>query len=75
MPYTPQQNAIAKRRNQTLFNMIRYMMSYLEMSLQFWGETLSAVTYILNRVYTNAKSLTPYNIRTGTKSDLSKLKV
>ena len=55
--------------------MLKSMMSYSEMSLQFWGEALSTTTYILNRVHIKAKPLTPYEIWTGTKSDLSKLKV
>ena len=54
MPYTLQQNRIAKRRNWTLLDMTRSMMSSLEMSIQFLGEALSKATYILNKVFTKA---------------------
>lgn len=54
MPYTSQQNGIAKRRSWTLLDMTRSMMSSLEMSIQFLGEALSKATYILNKVFTKA---------------------
>lgn len=75
MPYTPQQNKIIERRNQTILDMMKLMMSYSEMSLQLQRETFSAVAYILNGVHKKANSLTPDEIWTGTKHDLSKLKV
>ncbi|KAL0325295.1 UNVERIFIED_CONTAM: hypothetical protein Sradi_5098800 [Sesamum radiatum] len=42
-PGTPQLNCVAKRRNRTLLDMIRSMMSFTELSLSFWGYVLETV--------------------------------
>ena len=34
---TPQQNGVAERRNRTLLDMIRSMMSFSTLPLSFWG--------------------------------------
>jgi hypothetical protein len=40
MPYKPQQNGIAERRNRTLMEMTRSMMDYTDLPVHFWGEAL-----------------------------------
>ena len=75
MPYTPEQNGVAERRNQTLMDMSRSMMAYADLSLNFWGEALSTSSYILNRITTKSKKLTPFEYWTGHKPDLSNLTV
>ena len=60
MPYKPQQNGIADRRNKTLMDMTRSMMAYAKLPNNFQGEALSTATYILNRIKTKTKPLTPY---------------
>ncbi|KAM1189908.1 hypothetical protein ACFX2J_025523 [Malus domestica] len=75
MPYTPQQNGIAERRNRTLMDMMQSMMSYADLPLHFLGEVLATAAYILNKVHTKAKPLTPYELWHGRKPDLSNLKV
>ena len=42
-PRTPQQNGVAERRNHTLLDMTRSMMSYSELPLFLWGYTLETV--------------------------------
>ncbi|KAK4411887.1 Copia protein [Sesamum angolense] len=37
IPYTPQQNGIAERRNQTLLEMARSMMAQANIPISFWG--------------------------------------
>ncbi|KAL0462295.1 UNVERIFIED_CONTAM: hypothetical protein Slati_0117100 [Sesamum latifolium] len=39
-PRTPQRNGVAERRNRTLMNMVRSMMSFTELPPSFWGYTL-----------------------------------
>ncbi|KAL0286960.1 UNVERIFIED_CONTAM: hypothetical protein Scaly_2779200 [Sesamum calycinum] len=39
-PVMPQLNGVAKRRNQTLLNMVWSMMSFTELLLSFWGYAL-----------------------------------
>jgi hypothetical protein len=75
MPYKPQQNGISERRNRTLMDMTRSMMAYADLPIHFWGEALSTAAYILNRVKTKSKLLTPYEYWTGLKPDIDNLKV
>ena len=67
-PGMPQQNDVAERRNRTLLDMIRSMMSYSELPLFLWGYTLETAMYILffgtlvnrsKRRYTNVQGTYP----------------
>ena len=49
-PGVPQQNGVAERRNRTLTDMVRSMMSYSDLPNSFWGYALETTTYILNLV-------------------------
>jgi Reverse transcriptase (RNA-dependent DNA polymerase) len=55
-PYSPQQNGVVERRNQTVLGMARSMMKSMCVPSEFWGEAVTTVVYILNRATT--KSLT-----------------
>ena len=37
IPYTPRQNGIVKRRNRTLLDMVRSMMTHANLPISFWG--------------------------------------
>ena len=50
MPSTPRQNSIAKRRNQTLLDMVHSMFSNSSLPDYLWGEALRMTAYILNQV-------------------------
>nr|GEV83996.1 hypothetical protein [Tanacetum cinerariifolium] len=50
-PYTPQHNGVSDRRNRTLLNMVRSMMSLATLPLSFWDYALEYVTRILNMVW------------------------
>ena len=56
-------------------DMSRSMMAYADLSLNFWGEAFSTSSYILNRITTKSKKLTPFEYWTGHKPDLSNLTV
>jgi hypothetical protein len=56
-------------------DMIRSMMAYADLQIVFWGEALSIAAYILNIVKTKSKPLTPFEIWTGHKPDMTNLKV
>ena len=71
MPGTPQQNGVAKRRNMTLIEMVRSMVSNSNLLVSMWGEALKMVMYILNRVPTKAISKTPFALRTNRKPSLN----
>ncbi|GJS38934.1 putative RNA-directed DNA polymerase [Tanacetum coccineum] len=51
-PYTPQHNGVSERRNQTLLDVVRSMMSLTTLPMSFWGYALESVARILNMVPT-----------------------
>jgi transposase InsO family protein len=60
-PYSPQQNGVVERRNQTVVGMARALLKQREMPAVFWGEAVLMAVYSLNRSPTKAlDSRTPY---------------
>ena len=50
MPSTPQQNGVAERRNRTLLDMVRSMLSNSCLPVSLWMYGLKIVMYLLNRI-------------------------
>nr|ADB85411.1 putative retrotransposon protein [Phyllostachys edulis] len=73
-PGTPQWNGVSERRNRTLLDMVRSMMSQSDLPLQFWGYALETVAFTLNRVPSKTVKKTPYEIWTGKSPGLSFLR-
>jgi transposase InsO family protein len=48
-PYSPQQNGVVERRNQTIVGMARSMLKGRNVPAAFWGEAVSTAVFILNR--------------------------
>ncbi|GJE85703.1 hypothetical protein PsYK624_017820 [Phanerochaete sordida] len=72
----PQQNGIAERFNRVLSEGITAMLSEAGLSASFWGETLSALVYVLNRCPTAAlPDNTPFEAFCGRKPDVSHLRI
>ena len=61
-PGTPQLNGVSERRNRTLLDMVRSMMSRIELPISFWGYALNSVILILNKVSSKFVQHTPYEI-------------
>ena len=57
-PRTPQLNGVTERRNRTLLDMVRSMMSRAALPITFWGYALETAAHILNRVPTKKVSKT-----------------
>ncbi|GJR65176.1 retrotransposon protein, putative, ty1-copia subclass [Tanacetum coccineum] len=74
-PYTLQHNGVSERRNRTLVDMVRSMMSQTTLSKSFWDYALEFITYILNIVTTKKVEKTPYEVWHGKAPKLSYLKV
>ena len=74
-PGTPQQNGVAERRNRTLLDMVRLMMSLSTLPISFWGYALEIETYILNMVSSKPISKTPMEMWTGQKLILSHIRI
>ncbi|GKE46925.1 retrotransposon protein, putative, ty1-copia subclass, partial [Tanacetum coccineum] len=74
-PYTPQNNGVFERRNRTLLDMVRSMMSQTTLPESFWDYALETAACILNMVPTKMVDKTPYEIWHGQAPKLSYLKV
>lgn len=74
-PYTPQQNGVVERRNQTVVEMARCMLKGMAVPAVFWGEAVKAAVYILNRAPTrNLNGVTPYELWHGKKPSVAHLR-
>ncbi|GJS84618.1 zinc finger, CCHC-type containing protein [Tanacetum coccineum] len=59
-PYTPQHNGVSERRNRSLLDMVRSMMSQTTLSKSFWDYALESAARILNMISTKKVKKTPY---------------
>ncbi|KAK9018726.1 hypothetical protein V6N11_033773 [Hibiscus sabdariffa] len=55
-PGTPQWNGVSERRNRTLLDMVRSMMSHTDLPTSFWGYALETAAFTLNRVPSKSKN-------------------
>nr|GEY24071.1 hypothetical protein [Tanacetum cinerariifolium] len=74
-PYTPQHNGVSKRRNKTLLDMVRSMISQITLPKSFWDYALDSAVRILNMVPTKKVKKTPYEVWHGQAPKLYYLKV
>jgi hypothetical protein len=75
-PYTPQQNGVVERRNQTVVEMARCMLKSMKVPAEFWGEAVSTAVYILNRSPTKSlNNMTPFEVWYGRKPSVGHLKI
>jgi hypothetical protein len=74
--YSPQQNDVVERCNQTIVGMVRALLKQRGMSVVFWGEAVMTAVYMLNRSPTKAlNGMTPYEAWHGRKPTVSHLRV
>nr|GEX11169.1 hypothetical protein [Tanacetum cinerariifolium] len=63
---TPQKNRVAERKNRTLIEAARTMLTDSFLPNTFWPEAVSIACYVLNRVLvTKLQNKTPYKLMTG----------
>ena len=75
-PYSPAQNGVAERLNQTLMEPAHTMMAQAELPECYWAEAVATAAYLRNRVPTRSlKSTTPYEKWFEIKPDLSHIRV
>ena len=75
MPGEPQQNGVAERRNRTLLDMVRSMLSHASLPVSLWMEALKTAAHILNLAPTKSAPNIPYEMWTGRKPSLNYLRV
>ena len=75
-PYAPEQNSIVDRDNHSIVKCARSMLYHKHVPLTFWTEAVNTAAYILNRVASRTlHGLTPYEKWTGSKPNVSHLRV
>nr|KAJ0194254.1 hypothetical protein LSAT_V11C800406360 [Lactuca sativa] len=74
-PYTPQQNGLAERKNQTLCEMVNCMLNQSGQPNNLWGEALLTACYVHNRITSRVIPTSPYELWKGKKPNLDYLKV
>jgi hypothetical protein len=74
MPDEHRQNGVVERRNRTLMDMVRSMISYSTLPLGLWMKALKTVIHVLNRVPSKSVVKTPYELWAGRVSSLNHLR-
>jgi hypothetical protein len=76
VPYTPQQNGVAERKNHTLKEMANCMIQSKGLSLKYREKAINYENYIVNRTPTKAlKNITPEEAWTKIKPDVSHFRI
>ena len=70
-PGTAQQIGVAERRNRTLLDMVRSLLSYSSLPISFWGYALNTATYLLNLIPSKSVSKTHTELWNGHKPSLN----
>lgn len=74
--YTPQQNGVAERKNRTIMNMVRSMLSEKKIPKTFWPEAVNWTIHVLNRSPTLAvRNMTPEEAWSGSKPSVEHFRV
>ncbi|KAK8986846.1 hypothetical protein V6N11_037772 [Hibiscus sabdariffa] len=74
-PGTPQWNGVSERRNRTLLDMVRSMMSHSDLPISFWGHALETAAFTLNRVPSKSVQKTPHEMWIGNRPNMSFMKI
>ena len=67
---TPQQHGVSERRNRTLLDLIRSMLSNASLPISLWTYALKTTMHLRNRVPSKAIQKTPFELWIGRKPSL-----
>ena len=74
-PHSPESNGVAERWNRTIQDKTRTVMSAASLPSYMWAEVLQAVNMLRNMSPVTNLDCTPWELWTGQKPNLSKLRV
>lgn len=74
IPFSPPQNGVSERKNRSLTEMTRCLLSESKLPNKFWGEAVNTANYLQNRLPTKACEKTPYELWSGRKPSLAHIK-
>ena len=76
IPYTPEQNGVAERKNRTVVEMARSLLKGKHLPNQFWAEAVATAVYLLNISPTKAvMNRTPFEAWYGMKPSVRHLRI
>ena len=75
IPYSSELNGKGERLNLTLMNKVRPMLYIVKLSNKMWGYAVETAAYLMNRSPTKTLNVTPYEMWTRRKPDLSRLQI
>ncbi len=75
VPYNPEQNSVAERKNRTLCESARSMLFDAGLPTTYWGEALLTACYLQNRLPTRATDKTPFELWNGSRPDIGHIRV
>jgi len=75
-PRTPQQNGVVERKNRSLEELARKMLSESSLPKYFWADAISTSFYVMNIVLIRPiLKKTPYELFNGRKPNINHLRV
>ena len=76
MPYTPQQNGVAERKNKNLKDMATCMMEDKDLNPKIWHEAINCVSYVQKiSLHKTLEGKNPFEAWSGHKPNVSHFRV
>lgn len=74
-PSTPQQNGVAERKNRTLIEMARCLLTNENLPKFLWAEVVNTANYIQNRTITKGADSIPFELWNGEKAKVNHFEI